>query len=89
MLKARLREFVNVCKDLIFNIEESFMDNQELIVNSNNSQNVQSVKSVEDKSLKSLKSLKRRWPLSWVPPVHLRHPDWDYGAAETSNEIKM
>ena len=24
---------------------------------------------------------KPRWPLSWVPPTHLRHPDWDYGNA--------
>lgn len=19
-----------------------------------------------------------KWPLSWVPPKHLRHPDWSY-----------
>lgn len=24
------------------------------------------------------KPVKRKWPLSWIPPVHLRHPDWSY-----------
>lgn len=22
----------------------------------------------------------RKWPLHWVPPDHLRHPDWSYEA---------
>ncbi len=88
MLRARLREFVSACKDVILLAREErvdFIDDDSddddsygatddmvvhgSFVNPNNS--------VESEYI-PVAAIKRPWPLSWIPPKHLRHPDWEY-----------
>lgn len=37
----------------------------------------------DDEQKTTITPVKRKWPLSWVPPVHLRHPEWSYDDKNT------
>lgn len=85
MLKARLKQLVNVCKEVCMEVIESFEENSNIddTVMSNIDFDKLNDSSVT-KYVVNDTAFKRTWPLSWVPPVHLRHPDWNYDSAETS-----
>ena len=85
MLKARLKQLVIVCKEVCREVIESFEENSN--IEDTVMSNIDFDKLSELNVTKCVESgivFKRTWPLSWVPPVHLRHPDWNYDVAETS-----
>lgn len=87
-MKVRLRELVNVCKEvLIEGIDTigrtlSAVGQKEVFIGNDESQCDHQSNCCNCSVVRhDAKTKKRRWPLSWVPPIHLRHPDWDYGTA--------
>lgn len=81
MLRARLRDLVNACKDVILMAREDhidFIDDSD----DNDSYGATDDMVVQNNSVESeyrpVAAIKRPWPLSWIPPKHLRHPDWEY-----------
>jgi hypothetical protein len=84
MLKARLKQLVNACKEACKEVIESFEENSNIEDTVTDIEFHKCDGSGVTKSVVNYTAFKRRWPLSWVPPVHLRHPDWHYDVAETS-----
>ena len=86
MLSARLKQLVSVCKEVCKEVIESF-DGNSNIEDTTFMSNIE-FDAFNDSNVTqyvvSDTSFKRKWPLAWVPPVHLRHPDWNYDEGETS-----
>lgn len=81
MLRARLRELVNACKDVILLAREEridFIDDDSDDIDNDGATDDMVVHGSVESEYIPVAAIKRPWPLSWIPPKHLRHPDWEY-----------
>lgn len=81
MLRARLRELVNACKDVILLAREEridFIDDDSDDIDNDGATDDMVVYGSVESEYVPVATIKRPWPLYWIPPKHLRHPDWEY-----------